>query len=95
MLFCFPFHQFVPMLVDICCGVVEERGLLVTGIYRIPGNTAGVTYLQDELNKGIEKVNLQDEVRQKKFGHYLPHFLWLPLLLSSKMSMLLKLLISS
>ncbi len=54
--------QFVPMLVEICCAIVEEKGLSVTGIYRIPGNTAGVTYLQDELNRGVEAVNLEDEV---------------------------------
>ncbi|XP_072028473.1 LOW QUALITY PROTEIN: rho GTPase-activating protein 21-like [Amphiura filiformis] len=54
-------NEFVPMLVDICCDIVHEKGLTVVGIYRIPGNTAGVTYLQEELNKGVEQVNLEDE----------------------------------
>lgn len=45
------FEQFVPLIVHICTEIVEARGLEVTGIYRVPGNTAAVTMMQDELNK--------------------------------------------
>lgn len=33
------------------------------GIYRVPGNNAVVSSLQEQLNKGATEINLQDEVR--------------------------------
>ncbi|KAM7382286.1 hypothetical protein PAMA_012917 [Pampus argenteus] len=45
-------HKFVPLIVEMCCGVVEETGLEYTGIYRVPGNNAMVSNLQEHLNKG-------------------------------------------
>ncbi|KAH3894316.1 hypothetical protein DPMN_018472 [Dreissena polymorpha] len=43
--------QFVPLIVDLCIQIVEARGLEMTGVYRIPGNKAAVTILQEEFNK--------------------------------------------
>ncbi|KAJ3600313.1 hypothetical protein NHX12_031298, partial [Muraenolepis orangiensis] len=33
-------NKFIPLIVEICCGLVEEMGLDYTGIYRVPGNNA-------------------------------------------------------
>lgn len=49
----------VPHLVGLCTRAVEERGLHVIGVYRVPGNTASVTALKDSLEKGIPP-DLQD-----------------------------------
>lgn len=49
------------MIVEICCGLVEEMGLEYTGIYRVPGNNAVVSSLQDQLNKGSD-INPAEEV---------------------------------
>eukprot|EP00069_Balaena_mysticetus_P021968 bmy_14040T0 len=37
------------------------RGLESTGIYRVPGNNAVVSSLQEQLNRGPGDINLQDE----------------------------------
>ncbi|XP_067365050.1 rho GTPase-activating protein 23-like isoform X4 [Channa argus] len=47
-------HKFVPLIVEMCCGVVETTGLEYTGIYRVPGNNAMVSNLQEHLNKGMD-----------------------------------------
>lgn len=44
-----------------CCGVVEATGLEYTGIYRVPGNNAMVSNLQEHLNKGMD-LNTAEEV---------------------------------
>lgn len=44
-----------------CCGVVEAIGLEYTGIYRVPGNNAMVSNLQEHLNKGLN-INTAEEV---------------------------------
>lgn len=49
----------VPNLVGLCTKAVEDRGLHVVGVYRIPGNTASVTALKDALERGIPP-DLQD-----------------------------------
>lgn len=59
---CLP--QFIPLIVEICCGLVEEMGLEYTGIYRVPGNNAMVSLLQDQLNKGVD-INPAEEVRKR------------------------------
>ncbi|ROL48424.1 Rho GTPase-activating protein 23 [Anabarilius grahami] len=41
-------------IVVTCCRLVEEMGLEYIGIYRVPGNNAMVSSLQDQLNKGME-----------------------------------------
>ncbi|TNN85886.1 Rho GTPase-activating protein 23 [Liparis tanakae] len=33
-------NKFIPLIVEICCGLVEDMGLEYTGIYRVPGNNA-------------------------------------------------------
>lgn len=38
-------------------------GLEYTGIYRVPGNNAMVSLLQDQLNKGVD-INPAEEVSQ-------------------------------
>ncbi|XP_029996376.1 rho GTPase-activating protein 23 isoform X3 [Sphaeramia orbicularis] len=53
-------NKFIPMIVEICCGLVEEMGLEYTGIYRVPGNNAMVSMLQDQLNKGVD-INPTEE----------------------------------
>lgn len=58
--------QFVPMIVEICCGLVEEMGLEYTGIYRVPGNNAMVSLLQEQLNKGVD-INPAEEVQKYKY----------------------------
>ncbi|XP_039894515.1 rho GTPase-activating protein 21 isoform X3 [Simochromis diagramma] len=53
-------HKFVPLIVEMCCGVVEATGLEYTGIYRVPGNNAMVSNLQEHLNKGMD-LNTAEE----------------------------------
>lgn len=54
--------QYIPLIVDICCKLVEERGLEYTGIYRVPGNNAAISSMQEELNKGMADIDTQDDV---------------------------------
>uniref|UniRef100_A0A3Q3JGR6 Rho GTPase activating protein 23b n=1 Tax=Monopterus albus TaxID=43700 RepID=A0A3Q3JGR6_MONAL len=53
-------NKFVPLIVEMCCGVVEAMGLEYTGIYRVPGNNAMVSNLQEHLNKGMD-INTAEE----------------------------------
>ncbi|XP_028331488.1 rho GTPase-activating protein 23-like isoform X3 [Gouania willdenowi] len=53
-------HKFVPLVVEMCCGNVEATGLEYTGIYRVPGNNAMVSNLQEHLNKGMD-INTAEE----------------------------------
>lgn len=57
----FSVPQFVPLIVEMCCSVVEATGLEYTGIYRVPGNNAMVSNLQEHLNKGMD-INSAEEV---------------------------------
>ena len=43
--------QYVPLVVEICTTIVEGRGLENQGIYRVPGNTGAVNFLQNELDR--------------------------------------------
>ncbi|XP_026168494.1 rho GTPase-activating protein 21 isoform X3 [Mastacembelus armatus] len=55
-------NRFVPLIVEICCKVVEERGLEYTGIYRVPGNNAAISSMQEELNsKGMTDIDIQED----------------------------------
>lgn len=54
-------NKYVPLIVDICCKLVEERGLENTGIYRVPGNNAAIASMQEELNKGYTDIDLEDD----------------------------------
>ncbi|XP_062858669.1 rho GTPase-activating protein 23 isoform X2 [Trichomycterus rosablanca] len=53
-------NKFVPLIVETCCTLVEEMGLEYTGIYRVPGNNAMVSSLQEQLNKGLD-INTAEE----------------------------------
>ncbi|XP_061666234.1 rho GTPase-activating protein 21-like [Syngnathoides biaculeatus] len=53
-------HKFVPQIVVMCCGVIEATGLEYTGIYRVPGNNAMMSNLQEHLNKGFD-INTAEE----------------------------------
>ena len=65
--FCFGFcdvHVF-PVCINCCLVNVHSMLSIVDDvcIFRVPGNSAAVTALQEELNnRGIENVCLQDEV---------------------------------
>ena len=48
----------VPLLVKICTSIVEQKGLEIVGIYRIPGNNAAVTHLTELVNKGPDHVEV-------------------------------------
>uniref|UniRef100_A0A3Q3AL69 Rho GTPase activating protein 21b n=1 Tax=Kryptolebias marmoratus TaxID=37003 RepID=A0A3Q3AL69_KRYMA len=55
-------NRFVPLIVEVCCKVVEERGLEYTGIYRVPGNNAAISSMQEELNsKGTADIDIQED----------------------------------
>ncbi|XP_069733320.1 rho GTPase-activating protein 23 isoform X2 [Phaenicophaeus curvirostris] len=56
-----PDNKNIPLIVEACCKMVEDRGLEYMGIYRVPGNNAVVSSLQEQLNKGATEINLQDE----------------------------------
>lgn len=59
--------QFVPLIVEVCCKVVEERGLEYTGIYRVPGNNAAISSMQEELNtKGMADIDIQEDVSNQQ-----------------------------
>lgn len=53
-------NQFIPRFVEICTGIVDERGLNTVGIYRVPGNNASVTALTEEVNKNYDEVPQDD-----------------------------------
>uniref|UniRef100_A0A8C6SDT8 Rho GTPase activating protein 21a n=1 Tax=Neogobius melanostomus TaxID=47308 RepID=A0A8C6SDT8_9GOBI len=55
-------NKCVPLIVEVCCKLVEERGLEYTGIYRVPGNNAAISNMQEELNnKGMGDIDIQDD----------------------------------
>ncbi|KAI5611103.1 Rho GTPase activating protein 21a, partial [Silurus asotus] len=60
---CPPAHtnKFIPLIVEVCCKLVEERGLEYTGIYRVPGNNAAISSMQEELNKGVGEIDIQED----------------------------------
>lgn len=70
-----PFSQFVPLIVEMCCGVVEATGLEYTGIYRVPGNNAMVSNLQEHLNKGMD-INTAEEVCRRRQNFFFSKMFW-------------------
>ncbi|XP_050421617.1 rho GTPase-activating protein 21 isoform X3 [Adelges cooleyi] len=42
----------VPLIVEVCTSIVEDKGLDIIGIYRVPGNTAAITSLTEAVNTG-------------------------------------------
>ncbi|XP_021694996.1 uncharacterized protein LOC5573415 isoform X2 [Aedes aegypti] len=53
-------NPYVPLLLAKCTNIVESRGLGVIGIYRIPGNTAAISQLTEQVNRGMDEVTLRD-----------------------------------
>lgn len=53
-------NEFVPLLIMRCTDIVEHKGLTVVGIYRIPGNTAAITALTEQVNRGFDDQTLND-----------------------------------
>ncbi|KAK7474310.1 hypothetical protein BaRGS_00034445, partial [Batillaria attramentaria] len=60
---CFPSpnNEFVPLIVELCTRIVEVRGMEVVGVYRVPGNSVAVAHMQEELNRGIENMNMDND----------------------------------
>jgi len=50
--------QMVPLIVEICTRIVEEKGIENQGIYRVPGNSGAINAMLDELNKVYTLVYL-------------------------------------
>lgn len=50
----------IPLLVELCVGIVEARGLESVGVYRVPGNSLAVNALSDSLNRGFDCINQAD-----------------------------------
>lgn len=53
-------NEFIPFIVTRCTSIVESKGLSVVGIYRIPGNTANITALTEQVNRGFDDQTLND-----------------------------------
>ncbi|CAG9760552.1 unnamed protein product [Ceutorhynchus assimilis] len=54
-------NQFVPKFIEVCTDIIDEKGLQIIGIYRVPGNNASITALSEEINKNFEEVPLEDQ----------------------------------
>jgi len=48
------------LIVELCVGIVEARGLESIAVYRIPGNSIAVNALSDSLNRGFDGLNQSD-----------------------------------
>lgn len=52
---------YVPLIVAKCTKIVETKGLNIVGIYRIPGNTAAISTLNELINRnGLDEQTLTD-----------------------------------
>jgi len=49
--FLFVLAKNVPLLMEVCIGNIEDRGLDSQGIYRVPGNAGVVHELQEQLDR--------------------------------------------
>lgn len=45
------FDPLVPLIVEVCVKIVEEKGLDNQGLYRVPGNTGALKELQEDIDK--------------------------------------------
>ena len=52
-----PATEHIPLLVQVCCGIVEDRGLSSVGIYRVPGNSAAVVALTEQVSNLFSLLN--------------------------------------
>lgn len=53
-------NKLIPLIIERCTEIVETRGLHIIGIYRIPGNTAAITALTEQVNRGFDEQTLAD-----------------------------------
>lgn len=53
-------NKLIPLIMERCTEIVETRGLHIIGIYRIPGNTAAITALTEQVNRGFDEQTLAD-----------------------------------
>lgn len=53
-------NKLIPLIMERCTEIVETRGLHIIGIYRIPGNTAAILALTEQLNRGFDEQTLAD-----------------------------------
>ena len=51
----------MPLIVELCTRIVEARGVDSVGVYRVPGNSVALSRMQEELNRGIESVNMDND----------------------------------
>ena len=67
-----PDLECVPLLVRTCCTMVEEKGLDIVGIYRVPGNSAAVNALTEQVSvlASLKSINFC-------FVHLSGHFILL------------------
>ena len=49
----------LPLIVEMCTRIVEEKGLENQGIYRVPGNSGALNTMVEELNKACNSVFLK------------------------------------
>lgn len=54
--------QFVPLVVEVCIRVIEEKGLHNKGIYRVPGNSAATASLQADIEKVRSSLPLSCDI---------------------------------
>lgn len=53
-------NPLIPLIMERCTEIVETRGLHIIGIYRIPGNTAAISALTEQVNRGFDEQTLAD-----------------------------------
>lgn len=53
-------NKLIPLIMERCIEIVETRGLHIIGIYRIPGNTAAISALTEQVNRGFDEQTLAD-----------------------------------
>lgn len=53
-------NKLIPLIMERCTEVVESKGLHIVGIYRIPGNTAAISALTEQVNRGFDEQTLSD-----------------------------------
>ncbi len=54
-------HPLVPWLVVTCCSIVEEKGLEIVGVYRVPGNSAAVSNLTEQVIFNLSKTGIDTQ----------------------------------
>ena len=63
-----PDLECVPLLVRTCCKMVEDKGLDIVGIYRVPGNSAAVNALTEQVSPLYTLTTTTTTTRQRTVG---------------------------